>query len=844
MHRLKHQFRFALLYNMIFDYQQFKLPIAEVVPSIQHKLIEHNTLIVHAPPGAGKSTLIPLTLLEEDYLKGKKIILLEPRRLAAKTIAHRMSDMLGENTGQTVGYRIRFETKVSENTRIEVVTEGILTRMLHTDNALEGVGMVIFDEFHERSIHADTAMALCRETQQVLRQDLRILVMSATLNVDELTHLLGAPLVESKGRQYPVDVKYAGDCDPYMISEMTARTVSKAVKTHEGDCLVFLPGQGEIRKCEELLRRTHRDFAIYALYGNLPPKKQFAAIMPNRDGKRKIVLATSIAETSLTIEGVRIVVDCGFGRTQKFDPNSGLTRLETIRISMDSADQRAGRAGRLTEGVCYRMWSNATEKQMDKHRTPEILEADLASLTLDMALWGIQDINQLTWLDVPPAGNVQQAMDLLESLDAVEHGKITDHGKALHRLPTHPRIAQLLLIAEEDGMPGLACDIAAVLEERDPLGREAGIDLNSRLEALRSFRSQNKKGGPFEKIERIASSYRSMLKIDIDNGYVDPYETGILLAQAYPERIACARPGNNAQFQLANGRYAMAGHKDDLAHDPWLAVAHLDARDGMGKIFMASPLNPQDLAPLVKDVETITWDTRKGGLIASQDLRIGNIILKSTPLPEPDPSHLITAICDVLKKEGERLLDWNEEVVQWQNRILSLRKWNPSDGWPDVSIKTLLVHPESWIGPYLDGVKKPEDLKKLNLTEILKHSLDFDLQKKSDALTPSKVQVPSGSWINIDYQAYGKQPVLSVRLQEVFGLEDTPTVNDGKISLLMHLLSPGFKPVQITSDLRNFWNNTYFEVKKDLKGRYPKHHWPEDPWVAEPVRGAKRRKPS
>ena len=826
---------------MSFDPYKIDLPITEVIDEVKAHLTADNTLIVNAPPGAGKSTLLPLTLMQEEWLKGQKIIMLEPRRLAARTIASRMSELIGDQVGKRVGYRVRFDNKVSESTKIEVLTEGILTRMIHADNSLEGVGLVIFDEFHERSIHADVALALCREAQQVIRPDLRIMIMSATLDMPQLTMLLKAPSVVSKGRQYPVEIQYVGEQDLMLLPEMTARTIIKATKEHSGDVLAFFPGEGEIRKCEELLRKELKGFALHPLYGQLPQGKQFAAIMPDKSGKRKVVMATSIAETSLTIEGIKIVVDTGFGRTSKFDPKSGLSRLETVQISKDSADQRAGRAGRLSSGVCYRMWSKATQARLSEHRNPEIMEADLAALVLDMAQWGIMDINQLTWLTPPPKGALAQASETLHQLNALEHGRITAHGKKIHQLPCHPRIAHMLLEAEEADMLELATDVAALLEERDPLGREAGIDINLRIETLRRFRDENRLGRKFARIEKVAESYRRMFDIEVENGPVDPFETGLILSHAYPERIAFARPGNNAQFQLSNGKYAMAGHKDDLAHEPWLSIAHMDARDGMGKIFMASPLNPRDLAPLVKEREVITWDTKRGGLIATKDLRIGSIILQSKPLPDPDESHLVQAISEALKKEGGHLLDFNESVQQWQNRVLSLRKWNPQGNWPDVSTPTLLMTNGEWLTPYLDQVKKPEDLKKIDLTKVLHHSLSWELQELLTRLAPEKIEVPSGSYVSLQYRADGEPPILAVRLQEVFGLADTPKVNGGKNGVLMHLLSPGYKPVQITADLRSFWDNAYFEVKKDLKRRYPKHSWPDDPWSAEAVRGVKRK---
>ena len=816
--------------------QHIDLPIVEIIDDVKNNLSQNNTLIVHAPPGAGKSTILPLALIDEDWLDGKKIIMLEPRRLAAKTIAIRMADLLGEKVGQSVGYRIRFDNCISNQTKVEVVTEGILTRMLQSDNALENVSMVIFDEFHERSLFADVALALTRESQQVLRSDLRILIMSATLDLPKLSSLLNAKIIESKGRQYPVDIKYEGESDVRLLPDLSARIVKKALKENEGDILVFLPGEAEIRKCESILRGSLRDIKIHPLYGQLPPNKQFAAIMPDRDGKRKVVLATSIAETSLTIEGIKAVVDCGFTRTMRFDPASALSRLETIEITKDAADQRAGRAGRLSAGVCYRMWTKASQNRLREHRTPEIEIADLGSLVLDLAVWGIDKPEELFWLSPPPKGAVSQATELLNQLEALEDGKITEHGKQINLLPCHPRIAHMLIMAQEEGLPELATDLAAILEERDPLDKEAGIDINLRIEALRKNRQGTLSNKALSRIEKIAAQYRKMLKIDTNNGEVDPYETGLLLVYAYPERIAHAKPGNNAQFKLANGAIASAGHKDDLAHEEWLSIAHVNMRDSGGKIFMASPLNPRDLAPMVKEKEVVEWDTKRGGFKAEQNLCIGHIILQSKPLHNFDHDQKIIAISKAIVKEGTHLLDWNKEVTQWQNRVLSLRKWNPEQNWPDVSTATLLEENKEWLSPYLAQIKKPEDLKKINLNEVLQHHLDFEKQELLDELVPERIKVPTGSNIKIQYFEKGETPVLAVRLQEIFGWQDTPTVNKGKVNMLMHLLSPGFKPVQITGDLRSFWNNAYFEVKKELKARYPKHKWPDDPLTAEPNR--------
>ncbi len=821
---------------MKFDPYKIDLPVVEIIDQLKYKLSQNNSLIVHAPAGAGKSTLLPLALKNEKWLDEKKIIMLEPRRLAAKTIAIRMADLLGEKVGESIGYRIRFDNCVSKKTKIEVVTEGILTRMLQSDNAIEEVGMVIFDEFHERSLFADVALALARESQQVLRPDLRIMIMSATLDLPKLSELIKAPIVQSLGRQYPVDIKYEGETDLMMLPEMTARLVKKAVKEEHGDILVFLPGEAEIRKTEGTLKKSTNNVIIHPLYGQLPPSKQMAAILPDRNGKRKVVLATSIAETSLTIKGIKVVIDSGFSRTLQFDPNTALSKLITTEITKDAADQRAGRAGRLEAGVCYRMWSKATQSRLREHRIPEILEADLASLVLDLAAWGISNPVDLTWLTPPPRGTLSQASDLLHQLEALEDGKITDHGRNINQLPCHPRIAHMLLMAKEEGLTELATDVAAILDERDPLDKEVGIDINLRIEALRKNRKGLINNKILNRIEKVASQYRKMLDSEIENDSFDPYETGLLLVHAYPERIAHAKPGNNAQFRLSNGSIAAAGHKDDLAHEEWLAIAHVNQRDSVGKIFMASPLNPRDLASLVKQKELVEWDTKRGGFSAVSNLCIGHIILQSKPLHKYDPELKVEAISRAITKEGEHLLDWNNEVRQWQNRILSLRKWNKDEGWPDVSTNTLLENNKSWLAPYLTQIKKPEDLKKIDLKSVLFHHLDFEKQQLLDQLAPERIQVPTGSKIKIQYHTNGDIPILAVRLQEVFGMQNTPTINKGKVNLLMHLLSPGFKPVQITKDLNSFWNNAYFEVKKELKTRYPKHKWPDDPINAVPNR--------
>lgn len=827
---------------MNFPYTSFDLPIVQVIPEVQSLLETETTLILHAPPGAGKSTLLPLTILEENFLQGKKILMLEPRRLAAKSIAYRMAELLGEEVGETVGYRIRFESVLSSKTRLEVLTEGILTRMMQHDNALEEVGLVIFDEFHERSIHADLAMALCRQVQEFLRPDLRILVMSATLDMPQLADLLGAKTLQSEGRLYPVSVHYKGDYDPWMMHEFVAKAVVEASQNHDGDILVFLPGQGEIKKTAGILKSRLSSFLIYPLYGQLSAMAQQQALRPNKQGKRKVVLSTAIAETSLTIEGVSIVIDAGYSRISKFNPRSGMNRLETVRVTLDAADQRAGRAGRLGPGTCYRLWSKATHSNLEAYRIPEILDADLSSLVLDLVYWGVGDILSLTWLSPPPLGARKQAMELLEEMGAWEDGKITAHGRAVHRIPAHPRIAHMLLTAKANGSLGLATDIAALLEERDPLGPDAGVDINLRIEALRRARKESLSVKGLQKIEKAAKQFRKLFNAEPDNNPFDPFETGLLIASAYPERIAFAKPGNNARFQLANGRLAMISYKDDLANDSWLAVSHIDERDSVGKIFMASPLNPKDLLPFLKEKRTVQWDVKKGGLVAQKTLSIGGIVLRSEPLTDFSKEEKQKAISHAIRNQGEKLLNFSEEVLQMCNRVSSLRIWNQDQDWPDYSISFLLQQNETWLGPYTNQVKKNEDLNKIDLKSILFHNLNYGQQAVLDSLAPEKIKVPSGAAIKINYGKDGEVPVLAVRLQEIFGLLETPRINEGRTPLLLHLLSPGFKPVQVTSDLRSFWEKTYFEVRKDLKRRYPKHAWPENPLEAQAIRGVPKKR--
>jgi len=813
------------------------LPIYEVLPEAKQLLEANNTLILQAPPGAGKSTVLPISLLDETWLKGKKIILLEPRRLATRSVAQRMAELLGEKVGETVGYRVRFDQKISKKTRIEVVTEGILTRKIQQDNALEGVGLIIFDEFHERSLNADLALALSREVQQVLREDLKLLIMSATLDFGNLSTLLdNAPILESKGRQYPIEYIHVEQPRNTPLVNQVVTVVRKALKEQKGDVLVFLPGIGEINKCLEHLSKSSEHTTI-PLYGSLSLDKQREAILPLKNGQRKVVLATSIAETSLTIEGVKTVIDCGYSRIPRFDPRSGLTKLDTIRISQDSADQRAGRAGRTAPGVCYRIWAKGI--LLEAHRTPEILEADLCSIVLELANWGVQDINSLVWLTNPPTGAVAQATELLEQLKAIDNKKITLKGKEILSLPTHPRIAHLLLEAKEIGLLSLAIDTASLLEERDPLPQGAGTDINLRIEALRRFRNNNSNNSVLYRIEKLAQSWYHRFRISAEKSPVIPTDTGQLLALAYPERIAKRK--NGTQYQLANNRTANLLGQDELANEEWLAIGSMNIGQKDGRIFLASPIDETDLPTTIHSV--LKWNNSKGELIAQKEERVGTILLKATKSNNVNDEEAIKTICKAIASEGNKLLPFSKEVNTWQSRIMSLAKWNKEENWPNVSTEHLLQTTETWLSPYLSNIRKAKELQKLNLLTILQNSLPYELAKKTDRLAPSKIDVPSGSSIKLEYFENGNNPVLAVRLQEVFGLLETPTINNGLNTVLIHLLSPGFKPVQVTSDLHSFWENTYLQVKKELKSRYPKHSWPEDPWTAKAVTGAKRRRP-
>lgn len=824
------------------------LPASAIAEEVDRTLSSHPSLVVTAPPGAGKSTLLPLTMLASLPTDGGKVLMLEPRRIAARQIAERMADMLGEPVGKTVGYRVRFESKVSKETRVEVLTEGILTRMLIDDATLDGVAVVVFDEFHERSINSDLALALARQTQSILRPDLKIVLMSATIDTTSLCSQLQAPLVESSGRMYPVAVEYADtDVDGNDLPQAVCAAIVRAHRSHEGDILAFLPGQGEIERCRELLGTSLSPTAVLPLYGNLSPEQQRRAIAPSPRDERKVVLATPIAETSVTIEGVRVVVDTGLCRQLQFDPRTGLSHLATVRISMDMAAQRSGRAGRVAPGICYRLWTRPSEHLMAERRTPEIAVADLAPMVLAVAAFGEKDVESLPWIECPPSGNVAKARALLCSLGALSaDGTITPMGKRMASLPCHPRMARMMLGAHSAEAKALACDIAAILEEKDPLADAADVDLSLRVSTLRSAR-RSRQIGRWHRIAHIASEYRRMLRADEDNRDVASEEVGMLVACAYPERIARAADSVGG-YRLSGGDSVRVAMADPLSAYEWLAVASLHVSPGtVGTVFLAARLQPSDLdESFVRHYDNLSWDNKQGCVVMRHERRIGRLVVDSKPLPHADTSAIVEVVCGAMQKYGLSMLPWaDDEVARLQRRVRIVKDWHPEFDLPDLSTPHLLVTASEWLPLYIvDGDKvmaSVSELRKLRLAEILWNMIPYELQQAVDRLAPTHIQVPTGSRIRVDYRDGAEAPVLSVRLQECFGMQSTPCVDDGKRPVLMELLSPGFKPVQLTSDLASFWQTTYFEVRKELRRRYPKHSWPENPLEAVAVRGVKKK---
>jgi ATP-dependent helicase HrpB len=820
-------------------------PVEEVVPALIDALAASNCAVLSAPPGAGKTTRVPLVLLQATWLGKNQILMLEPRRLAARRAASYMAQQLGERVGQTVGYRIRGDAVVSKATRIEVVTEGILTRMLHANPELPGVGLVIFDEFHERSIHADLGLAFALDVQKHLREDLRVLVMSATLDGVAIARLLqGAPVVESAGKMYPVETRYARFASEKPLEVRIADTVARALASEEGDILVFLPGMREIRRVEEKLQgQSNEDVVVHILHGDLSASVQEAVLTPAPQGKRKVILSTSIAETSLTIDGVRIVVDSGLARTVRFDPRRGMSGLVTIPVSRAVADQRRGRAGRQSVGVCFRLWREEEHVQLPKYPVPEIRVSDLAHAALDLALWGAPMGEGLSFLDPPPAAHLAQAQGVLKALGALtDDGRLTPHGRTMAGLPIHPRLAHMIIRGKKLGRGVAACELAAILEERDLLGggAKADVDLASRIDAFRRGR-----GLAVGVHDRIAAQKRRLMDmVDIEDDREGDSECGILVALAYPERIARKRAARGGSYQLANGTIAVLPH-GNLGREEFLAIADIDAGSGDAKIYLAASIKENELegafSEEILSEKEIEWNDVKRQVRARSVRKLGAVVLSEQPL-EPTGDEITRALIEGIRRTGLQCLPWEKESDRFRSRVQWVRRSiKEISEWPDLSDDALRASLENWLAPFLDRMWKLDQLQRLDLVEILRSMFNHQQLRDLDRLAPSQLLVPSGSRIALDYSPTD-HPALSVKLQELFGLTETPRVGGGIIPVTIHLLSPAARPLAVTQDLRSFWQNVYPEIRKQLRARYPKHPWPENPMTATPSRRTIRKK--
>jgi ATP-dependent helicase HrpB len=794
------------------------LPIHEVLDDLKAALEANSSAVLVAPPGAGKTTVVPLALLDASWRGDGRIIVLEPRRLAARAAAARMASTLGESVGQTVGYRVRMQARVSAATRIEVVTEGVFTRMILDDPSLDGVAAVLFDEFHERSLDADLGLAFAIEAQGLLRDDLRLLVMSATLDGAKVAGLLGdAPVIESQGRAFPVETRYLGRDPRLRLEEDVARAVSKALAEETGSILVFLPGQAEIRRVESLLAERIKNPAIdiAPLYGAMEGRDQDRAIAPAQAGRRKVVLATSIAETSLTIEGVRVVVDGGFSRVPRFEPSSGLTRLETVRVARAAADQRRGRAGRTEPGVCYRLWDEPETRALIPFARPEILETDLSRLALDLARWGAKDAAQLAFLDLPPAGAMAEARGLLARLEALdERGALTAHGEAIAAMPLPPRLAHMVVSSKGDR----AAKIAALLTERGLGGSDA--DLARRMAAFERDQSQRAKDA-----RTLAARWAK------GAASANTLSDGALLGLAFPERIAKAR-GKAGEYQLASGRGVYLEPTDALARNTWLAVGELGGGAARDRILLAAALDEDDLAAfasLIATEERIEPDD-KGRVRARRLRRLGKLVVEERMIDNPDPALIAAALLGQVRDEGLSALPLGEACARLRARLGFI-------GEPLID-EALLADLETWLEPLLKGRKSLNDLSDHQLEGALRTLVPWDVQRRMDAEAPTRFTAPTGNTFAIDYEAEGG-PRVEVRVGELYGLAEHPRV--GTTPLTFSLLSPGHKPIQTTKDIPGFWKGSWSDVRKDMRGRYPKHVWPEDPASAAPVTRAKPR---
>ena len=835
------------------------------MPALREALEKHPSAVLQAPPGAGKSTVVPLVLMEEPWARGKRILMLEPRRLAARAVAQRMSQTLGEAVGRTVGYRMRMDTRVSRDTRVEVVTEGVLTRMLQHDPALEGVGAVIFDEFHERSLQADLGLALVLDARENLAPELKVLVMSATLDGEAVARLLGdAPIVTSAGRMFPVESRFAGKGMPALPGppfgpggpvdspeKITAQLVVRALREETGDILVFLPGAKEIRRVQSLVESAdipaRNTVRVLPLFGELAPEDQDLALTPAAPGTRKVVLATNIAETSLTIQGVRVVVDSGLVRRSMFDPSTGMSRLETQRISRASADQRQGRAGRTEPGVCYRAWSEGSQRSLAPFTSPEIVEADLIPLALELASWGTRDPTALRWLDPPPAAMLASARDVLERLGALDaDGRITKHGREMASIGVHPRFAHMLLKARAMGRLPLAADLAALLGERDLLRGASGArdaDIRTRIEVMRGEGSPA--GMDRFGLQRARRAAKDLLRQAAGgnptdrvpgSGVYGAEDAGMVLAFAYPDRIGRRRPGADGRFTLTNGRGAHFAEPQGLAKQDLIVAVDLDDRERDARILLAAPLSraeiEEHMPERLRRQESVEWSSREQAVIARRTVELDAVVLEEKPLPEIPVEAARTAMLAGIRELGVNALPWTREARDLQARIAFVRQLQLPSGsspehatWPPVSDAELAESVGTWLAPWLDGVTRKEHLARIALVDALRSLLTWEQQRELDSLAPTHLAVPTGSQIRIDYLD-PSAPAISVRLQEVFGLDATPRIGGGRIPVTFKLLSPAQRPVQVTRDLASFWRGSYVEVRKDMRGRYPKHYWP------------------
>lgn len=831
-----------------------QLPIDPLLPQIADTLATRHELILVAEPGAGKTTRVPLALLDQPWLQGQKIIVLEPRRLAAKAAAIRLAQQLGEPVGKQVGYRVRLETRVSRETRIEVVTGGVLLRMLQDNPGLDGTGVLILDEFHERSLDSDLSLALALQGRELLREGpaLKLLLMSATLEHQSLSELLdGAPVIHSQGRTHPVEIVWSAlSRTDEAIEPRIAKQVVRAIEQHHGSLLVFLPGLAEIRRTQSLLEpllEHHPEVLLVQLHGELPLEQQQLAIAPSPGGQRKVVLATAIAETSLTIEGVEVVIDSGLSRQARFDPGSGMTRLYTTRVSTAAATQRAGRAGRLGPGTCYRLWSETQHNQLKAHTTAEIQQADLAPLALQLIHWGVNDPDELTWPEPPPAAAFNQATELLLTLDAIEapapgQYRLTTRGEQMVELPTHPRIAHLILCGAELGLLPMAADLAVLLTERDPINSDSA-DISRRLEWLQSPATDSRR----KRLRQLASQLRNScpeLTVQPVAAPESPRWIGYLIACAYPDRIAQQRDSGAARYRLSQGRGITLAEHDALRQHDWLAVATLSSREGQAsdRVRLAAALDPAlfdtYLSGLKRHHEVVQWDIQHPRLRAERQTCIGCLVLERTPLTNIDPERKRSAILALLRQDGLRLLTFTPAVDNFRHRVAFAATQLDDDTWPDFSDLHLLDTLEHWLAPWLDPVTHRDDLARLDLFTLLRNQMNWSQQQQLERLAPERIEVPSGSSCKIDYSH--APPVLAVKLQEMFGCHETPCVGRG-VPLTLHLLSPAQRPLQVTSDLTGFWAGSYREVQKEMKGRYPKHPWPDDPANATPTRYTKQR---